>query len=147
VPMKFYPSSLTKQLILTSVFSIGALCGAFVVVRDHRWLGFCFVFAGVMELRSLWIRYWEIAADGELRSRDMAPTRGYGTYLTYPLAELRYAGPVREEYGLPVSKKKDIELELEIAGTCAKRYARIADHTAFLQQLQSAAPQAEVISV
>ena len=70
-------------------------------------------------------------------------SKGYGFDLVFPLSELHYAGPVRKSPGFPVSEKNDIELE--IAGARTKRYARISDREAFLQQLKRIAPQAEIV--
>ncbi|WP_158789451.1 hypothetical protein [Granulicella sp. L46] len=135
--MKFYRTSLATRIVLTTVNATVAGCGIGLLFKGRWLVSLVLLFVGSIQTFSLWNHYWEIVAEGVLRFK------GYGFNLTFPNAELRYAGPVRGHNSFPVSKRKVIEIE--ISGARAKRYARVADRDAFLQQLQRVAPHAVII--
>jgi hypothetical protein len=137
--MKFYRVSRTGRISWTVVFIFVAIVDLGKFFDGRRWTFLLvLVYAGI-QLYTIWNCYWEITPDGIIKSK------GYGFELTYRAADLRYAGPVREEYRFPVSRKRDIELQL--AGGRTKRYARVAERSAFLEHLRYASPGAEVVSV
>jgi hypothetical protein len=108
-------------------------------LRNHRWTVVAVFVLAAVQLHSLWNRYWEITPDARLLSR------AYGFRLSFPASTVLYAGPVRKVAGFPVSKKKDIELELE--GSPMKRYVRVANHSDFLEGLRRVSPEAQIIKM